>query len=407
MDVITFLQPENHVSNSHSRFQFRFGGHKKADSNSGNSGGRQDGLPSRSLILDGQYAERSGADAIGSRLNQATRGERFAQFFPQVSFSALREMPAVSGFPIVFIIILAFCMAMTPVLQNTIGFYRLDRMSFPDEPSAETGMRLLVSPDPDASQLSDSSDTDLPLSIRAVTWSTCKVRRGENIGAIVSRAGLKNISTVLSVNNIDNVRHIKVGQTLKLPSTDGILYTVARGDSISRVAKRYSVPITLILDANDLANSTLAAGQQLFIPGATLSVMELRRAMGALFAMPLAGRLTSSFGYRADPFTGVRTFHTGIDLAAPTGTPIKAVLDGKVAITGFSAVFGNYVIVTHDGGFQTLYGHMSYIGVERGQSVAQGTVIGKVGTTGYSTGPHLHLSVYKNGKMIDPLSVLK
>jgi murein DD-endopeptidase MepM/ murein hydrolase activator NlpD len=69
-------------------------------------------------------------------------------------------------------------------------------------------------------------------------------------------------------------------------------------------------------------------------------------------------------------------------------------------------VFGNYIILTHDSGFQTLYGHLSAIGVTRGQWVSQGGIIGKVGNTGYSTGPHLHLSLYKNGKMVDPLSVL-
>ena len=123
---------------------------------------------------------------------------------------------------------------------------------------------------------------------------------------------------------------------------------------------------------------------------------------------PVQGyRITSRFGYRSDPFTGVRTFHTGIDLAAPYGTPIKASLAGTVAATGYSAVFGNYVILSHDDGFQTLYGHMSSIGASRGDRVAQGAVIGYVGSTGYSTGCHVHLSVYKKGKMIDPLSVLK
>jgi murein DD-endopeptidase MepM/ murein hydrolase activator NlpD len=167
------------------------------------------------------------------------------------------------------------------------------------------------------------------------------------------------------------------------------------------------VSVNAILDANDLQKETLVAGQKLFIPGATLSASELRRAMGNLFMLPVkGGRLTSTFGWRSDPFTGVRTFHTGIDLAAGIGTPIKASMEGSVATTGFSSVFGNYVILSHDSGYQTLYGHMSSIGVRRGQRVAQGAEIGKVGNTGYSTGSHCHFSVYKNGKMINPYSVI-
>jgi len=182
---------------------------------------------------------------------------------------------------------------------------------------------------------------------------------------------------------------------------------VTRGDSLARISNLFSVPVNAILDANDLSAANLVAGQKLFIPGATLSNSDLRKALGELFLYPIQGRLTSVFGYRADPFTGVRTFHTGIDLAGPIGTPIKATLEGKVAATGWSTVFGNYVILSHSDGYQSLYGHMSYIGVKKGQSVIQGSIIGKVGNTGYSTGSHVHLSIYKNGKMIDPLSVLK
>ncbi|MBQ5432404.1 MAG: M23 family metallopeptidase, partial [Treponema sp.] len=108
-----------------------------------------------------------------------------------------------------------------------------------------------------------------------------------------------------------------------------------------------------------------------------------------------------------DPFTGIKQHHTGIDMACPTGTPIKAAKSGKVSFTGYSNVYGKYVIVTHADGYQTLYGHMSRITTKKGQVVDQGSQLGLVGSTGYSTGPHLHLSVYKNGKLIDPLSVLK
>jgi len=323
------------------------------------------------------------------------------------SISALREMPGIASFPVVFVLLISLSISMTPIMQHRIGFYRLDRISLPDDSRAESAMRLLVTPEPDASLLAESNSAEIPAIIGAVTYSTCTVRKGDSISAIAARFGLHNIGTILNANNLDNARRIRVGQTLRIPSMDGISYTISRGDNLARISGRYSVPVNSILDANDLSEATLVAGQKLFIPGATLSSMDLRKALGELFIYPINGRLTSTFGYRPDPFTGVRTFHTGIDLAAPVGTPIKASLDGKVATTGWSNVFGNYVILTHGDGYQSLYGHMSYIGVIKGQSVIQGSIIGKVGNTGYSTGSHVHLSVYKNGKMIDPLSLLK
>ena len=211
----------------------------------------------------------------------------------------------------------------------------------------------------------------------------------------------------MSVNNIDNARRISAGQVLRVPSTDGLLYTVKKNETLAGIAAAHNVSVTALLDANDLTQEILAVGQKLFIPGASLSSFELRKALGELFIYPIRGRLTSPFGYRKDPFTGVRSFHSGIDLAAPTGTAVKATLDGKIAETGFNRIFGNYVIITHDRGYQSLYGHLSAIYVKRGQYVTQGTAVGAVGNTGYSTGPHLHLSIYKNGSLINPFSVLK
>ena len=340
---------------------------------------------------------------------QAERTQPSRKEFPGImeSISAVREMPGIGSFPVLFVLVIALSISMTPIMQQKIGFYRLDRISLPDDSCAESAMRLMVTPEPDATLLAESTAADIPAFVSVVSYSACTVRKGDSISAIAARFGLRNIGTILNANNIDNARRIRVGQTLRIPSMDGISYTVARGDNLARISGRFSVPVNSILDANDLSASTLVAGQKLFIPGATLSTMDLRRALGELFIYPIKGRLTSVFGYRADPFTSVRTFHTGIDLAAPTGTPIKATLDGKVATTGWSTVFGNYVIISHSDGYQSLYGHMSYISVKKGQSVTQGSIIGKVGNTGYSTGSHVHLSIYKNGKMIDPLSLLK
>mgnify|MGYP000980563241 CR=1 FL=1 len=96
-----------------------------------------------------------------------------------------------------------------------------------------------------------------------------------------------------------------------------------------------------------------------------------------------------------------------VDDVLYTGRTIRAAMNGKVAFVGWSNVFGNYIIVNHPNGYQTLYGHMASSRVKKGQSVTQATVIGLVGSTGYSTGAHLHFTVYKNGRLVNPSSVLK
>lgn len=249
--------------------------------------------------------------------------------------------------------------------------------------------------------------TEIPDFIPAVNFETYTVAKGDTLGGITYKFGLKNIGTLISINEISNVKRLKAGDKLNIPSIDGIFYTALKGDSISSIAAKFNLPVTAILDANDLENEIITVNQKLFIPGATISKFELKKAMGELFIYPLIGRFTSPFGTRHDPFTGRASFHTGIDIAAPSGTAIKATLDGSVSYTGVSSIYGNYIIISHGGGYQTMYGHLSVITVKRGQTVNQGEIIGRVGNTGRSTGPHLHFSVYKNGKLINPLSVLK
>ena len=242
-----------------------------------------------------------------------------------------------------------------------------------------------------------------------VSYQTYKVRSGDTISGIAKKFGLTNISTLISVNDIGNVRQLAAGQKLKIPSIDGIIYTVKKGDSLSSITEKYKISLEQLLDVNELNSETLSTGQQLFLPGAAMDANSLRNAMGELFRLPIAAkfRWSSPYGNRIDPIAGVKSFHTGTDLACPTGTPILAAMSGKVTTTGLNRVYGNYVIIDHGNGYQTLYAHMSKIIATKGQWVSQGTRIGLVGSTGYSTGPHLHFTVYKNGKLIDPMTVLK
>ncbi|MEL3907170.1 MAG: M23 family metallopeptidase [Treponema sp.] len=293
-----------------------------------------------------------------------------------------------------------------PVFRTPAGSYSIKPMHFATEPAFTRAMHSYVFPEQDIFE-QEAAGTIIPDYVSRVTFKEYTVKKGETISGIASRAGLRNFGTLLSVNNIDNARRISAGQVLQIPSADGLLHTVKKNETLASIAAAHNVSVTALLDTNDLTQEVLTVGQKLFIPGAALSAFELRKALGELFIYPIHGRLTSPFGYRKDPFTGAKSFHSGIDLAAPTGTPVKATLDGRVVETGFNRIFGNYVIISHDRGYQSLYGHLHSVSAKRGQYVGQGAVIGTVGNTGYSTGPHLHLSIYKNGNMINPFSVLK
>ena len=122
----------------------------------------------------------------------------------------------------------------------------------------------------------------------------------------------------------------------------------------------------------------------------------------AVSGMPVSGRITSSFGLRVHPLLGFTRMHKGLDIGAPYGSPIHAMTDGVVAFAGRSGGYGNFVKLTHGGGIASGYGHMSRIAVAAGTRVRQGQVIGYVGSTGISTGPHLHWEVWKNGGAINP-----
>ena len=122
------------------------------------------------------------------------------------------------------------------------------------------------------------------------------------------------------------------------------------------------------------------------------------------FVFPVASYvyISSRFGMRVHPITGQYKSHTGMDIASNQGTAVYACDSGTVALAGWNGGYGNCIIIDHGNGYRTLYGHLSVISVSEGQTVSQGNTIGQVGSTGNSTGPHLHLEVFKNGNRIDP-----
>lgn len=147
--------------------------------------------------------------------------------------------------------------------------------------------------------------------------------------------------------------------------------------------------------------------EALFFPGVRFSSLQRAYFLGILFRLPLdRSVLTSAFGMRRDPFTGGHTFHRGIDLAAPEGSPVYAVRSGVVSSRGNDAVLGNFVVIDHDGGYKTVYGHLKSIDVQLKSAVRLGMIIGSVGNTGLSTGPHLHFEVRFGDEVRDPQSLL-
>ncbi len=244
----------------------------------------------------------------------------------------------------------------------------------------------------------------------SLTYQTYRVKSGDMIGFIADKYDVTQ-DTIISINNIKQSRLIQVGQYLKIPSMPGILYTTkTKGETPSTIAEKYKVDAEKCALVNNISIDTeLESGLQLFVPDAQLDWATRQEINGDLFRKPLHSRyyLSSYYGWRDSPFnTGKRSFHTGIDMACSTGTPIYPAMDGVVTAAGYNSTYGNYVIVQHHSGYKTLYGHMSKITCRKGNFVYTTTQIGKVGSTGLSTGPHLHFTVYKNGKTVNPLGLL-
>ena len=143
---------------------------------------------------------------------------------------------------------------------------------------------------------------------------------------------------------------------------------------------------------------------------ATAQLASQSTYVGGKFMWPLPAAnnvITCKYGYRTHPVTKKYKLHTGIDLRASTGTKVYAANKGTVTTSGYSSAWGNYIIINHGGGYTTLYAHLSRRNVSKGATVKQGDVIGLSGNTGYSTGPHLHFEINKNGSSYDPLKEFK
>lgn len=234
----------------------------------------------------------------------------------------------------------------------------------------------------------------------APTITRHAVARGECLWNIARKYHVR-METIVAMNDLPSARYLRPGQILEVPDTDGTYISLKRGDTINGICKKYEVDLTDLVNANPGVDvETLHIGEKLFIPGGG-ALADIFR-----FAWPVHGRISGRYGMRNHPIYHRRMMHTGLDVAAGYGTPIRAALGGRVTFVGWKGGYGKTVIIEHDNGYETLYGHCSKILVDRGQTVKKGQQVAKVGSTGVSNGPHVHFEVKKSGRRQNPESVL-
>jgi murein DD-endopeptidase MepM/ murein hydrolase activator NlpD len=233
-----------------------------------------------------------------------------------------------------------------------------------------------------------------------------QVKVDDTIFSLASRFNVP-YETLTSLNGLATPNSLRVGQWLLAPSQPGLFLALDHPNELDRLMDGWRANLTTpgvkLTVQRPTGPETL-----LFYSGERFHPLERAFFLGILFRFPLPkARLTSSFGIRANPFTGHPTFHAGIDLAAPTGTDIYAARDGVVSQVGvMDRVLGNFVKLDHGDGYETVYGHMSVVLVSLHDSVRSGSILGRVGSTGQSTGPHLHFEIRRQGHAEDPVPLL-
>ncbi len=255
------------------------------------------------------------------------------------------------------------------------------------------------------------------LQISGVTFTVCHIEKGDNFWKIAKEHHI-DIDTLIGSNPLWESIIAKVDQKIVIPSQKGVLHFVNDLSQINQLHTLYKVPEKNVLTPSLFRYrikslvSKVDKPVAVFIkdarPITEVMTPELAKqfALREMFRSPLGGRLTSFYGGRVHPIFRQWGFHNGLDIAAPYGTPVGAARGGVVISTGWMGGYGKAVIIQHDDGFTTLYGHLSSIHVQPGQKVKTGQFIGRVGSTGWSTGPHLHFTLWQYNKLINPMKVL-
>jgi murein DD-endopeptidase MepM/ murein hydrolase activator NlpD len=213
-------------------------------------------------------------------------------------------------------------------------------------------------------------------------------------------------SALTSINRLNSPSALESGKTLLLPSCPGIFIPVILQTDLEKItgAARQNRQGSVELKIRTPEKQETF----LFFPGADFTPTERAFFLNSGFRFPLRQyRVTSSYGIREDPFSGRISMHQGIDLAEPEGTEVFAAADGVVTATGFDPVYGNYIIISHSNNWKSLYGHLLTVETLLRTDVKSGNLIGRVGSTGQSTGPHLHFELRQDGRAFDPAGRLR
>ncbi|QTA37305.1 M23 family metallopeptidase [Thermosipho ferrireducens] len=227
------------------------------------------------------------------------------------------------------------------------------------------------------------------------------VKPGDTLYLISQRFSVSP-SIILDWNDVDPYK-LKIGQLLKIPQPPGILYEVKQGDTLYDISKRFFTTVSYIKKVNNLKSDFIYVGQKLFV--ALDGIGLAFNVNGNMFMWPIYGVISSNYGWRVHPIYKRKSFHTGVDISAPEGTPIFSGTDGVVKLAGEYGGYGLAVVVSY-GKYDIVYGHMSKVSVYKGQKVSKGELLGRVGSTGISTGPHVHFEVRIKGKHTNPFVYL-
>lgn len=238
------------------------------------------------------------------------------------------------------------------------------------------------------------------------------VRDGDTVSSI---AQLFDVSpnTIYWANNMTRTSKLKVGQTLTILPVTGAKHTVRKGDTVASIAKKYGADAFDVSSYNGIDDASLTVGDVIIIPDGEVAAAPAPTPAKKKSSSPSTGPVTSpahdvgpsgtsvQIGFYIRPITGGRRSqgvhgYNAVDLASSVGTPIVASASGEVIVardSGWNGGYGEYVVIQHNNGSQTLYGHASEVLVSSGQHVVQGQVIARVGNTGKSTGPHVHFEI--------------
>ncbi|MCX8058102.1 MAG: M23 family metallopeptidase [Spirochaetes bacterium] len=211
------------------------------------------------------------------------------------------------------------------------------------------------------------------------------------------------LDTIVFVNNLYSRFLFEGLKKLIIPNMDGGFIQVK---DPNRIESEYGIKKEILLKINKI--DSINEGDIIFIPKLKLTKLQKQFFLGSIFLDPLRGEgsISSLFGKRIDPVHGHLAFHGGIDLACPENKEVYPAYPGKVLFAGEKGDYGLLVVLVHDLGYETYYGHLSKINVKTGNKVGFNDIIGYTGSTGKSTGPHLHFEIRYNGERLNPLTLM-